>query len=132
MDQKHVICPWCKQVMYPIQQVIEDDMIRRRPEQLRNYYYECECGAESPAVYKVCTHEEAENELAALLNIDTSLQYHTYLVAYMSNVDGSTMYGHAVFSTESTGALLFDDAYAEARHLAGRESIIILNICKLD
>ena len=128
MLQQNVICPWCQRAMYPIQQVIEDGMIRRGPEQLRNYYYECECGAESPVVYKVCTHEEAENELADLLNIDTS----TYLVVYMSNVDGGTMYGHAVFSTESTGALLFDDAYAEARRLAGRESIIILNICKLD
>lgn len=58
--------------------------------------------------------------------------YHTYLVVYMADVSGGTMYGYAVFSTKSTGALLFEDAHAEARRCAGRENIIILNICKLD
>ena len=63
MLQQDIICPWCHQIMYPIQQVVEDGHIRYGQEQLRNYYYECDCGAQSPEVYEVCTHEEAERML---------------------------------------------------------------------
>ena len=131
MEQKYVICPWCQQVMYPIQQVIEDGMIRRGPEQLRNYYYECECGAESPAVYKVCTHEEAESELADLLNIDTSLQSHTYLVLY-SGHDRSTKVATDTFSSCSTGEQLVEDAKTYLRNKLGYDNLAVWNICKLD
>lgn len=59
-------------------------------------------------------------------------KYHTYLVVYMADIDGGTMYGNAVFATEATGNLLFMDAQCEAKHCTGRENVIVLNICKLD
>lgn len=57
---------------------------------------------------------------------------HTYLVVYMSDTDVGTMYGHAVFAIEATGNLLFMDAQNQAESCAGREKVVVLNICKLD
>ena len=71
MLPERIPCRWCHSPMYLIEQVCEDGMIRRGPEQLRDYYYDCNvCGAESPHVYFVCTHEWAEARLAELCDID--------------------------------------------------------------
>ena len=70
MLPKHIECPWCHSPMELVECECEDGVIRRGTEQLRNYYYECDCcGAQSPEVYYVCTHEWAENRLAELCKL---------------------------------------------------------------
>ena len=134
MLSQNVICPWCHHLMYPIQQVVEDGMIRRGQEQLRNYYYECECGAQSSEIYGVYTHEEAENALLDLLNVDVlhlNNEYHTYLMLYMAqqkNLKIST----DTFTTCSTGAQLIEDAKTYLKNKLGNDNFAVWNICKLD
>ena len=70
MLPKYIECPWCHSPMKLVEYECEDGVIRRGKEQLRNYYYECDgCGAQSPEVYDVCTHEWAENRLAELCKL---------------------------------------------------------------
>lgn len=59
-------------------------------------------------------------------------KYHTYLVVYMGEQDGGTIYGSTTFATESTGRLLFLDAQAYAINCCDADSVVVLNICKLD
>ena len=134
MEQKYVICPWCQQVMYPIQQVCEDGVIRSGSAQLRNYYYECDCGAQSPEVYTVCTHEEAVSAIEKLVNIriqDVDNEYHTYLVLYMFQ-DRNVRVSTDTFVSCSTGAQLAEDAKIYLRDKLGSDNVAVWNICKLD
>lgn len=57
---------------------------------------------------------------------------HTYLVVYMAQKDGCTIYGSSTFSTESTGRLLYLDAKAYAMKCESVDSVVVLNIGKLD
>lgn len=67
---KFIECPWCHSPMQLHEIECDDGVIRRREEQLRDYYYECDvCGAQSPNVYEVCTHEYAENRLMELCKL---------------------------------------------------------------
>ena len=59
-------------------------------------------------------------------------KYHTYLVVYMAEQDGGTIYGNGTFATESTGHLLFLDAQHHAMSCCHVDSVVVLNICKLD
>lgn len=71
MLPKYLECPWCHSPMTLVAMECEDGHIRRGPEQLRDYYYECDCcGAQSPNVYTVCTSEWAEHRLAELCGIE--------------------------------------------------------------
>ena len=77
MLPKYLQCPWCKTPMHLIESEPDDGHIRRGPERLRDYYYDCECcGAQSPNVYMVCTHEWAEARLAELCNITMEEEVH--------------------------------------------------------
>lgn len=70
MLPKTIECPWCHSPMKLYESECEDGVIRRGPEQLRDYRYECDCcGATSPNVYEVCTHEWAEWRLGFMCNI---------------------------------------------------------------
>ena len=71
MLPKYLECKWCHSPMVLMEIECEDGHIRRGPEQLRDYSYECDCcGATSPEVYAVCTHEWAERRLAELCGIE--------------------------------------------------------------
>ena len=60
-------------------------------------------------------------------------KYHTYLVVYMANHNGTGVrYGNDTFATEATGELLFLDAQNTAIYHSGTEQVVVLNICKLD
>lgn len=134
MEQKYVICPWCQQVMYPIQQVIESAMNHSGTEKLRNYYYECDCGARSPEVYGIYTHEEAVNAIERLVNFRSPYmnnEHHTYLVLYIGH-DRSAKVATDTFVSCSTGAQLVEDAKAYLRDKLGYDNIGVWNICKLD
>lgn len=64
---KFLECPWCHSPMYLIEYECEDGVVRRGDEKLRDYYYACDvCGAQSPNVYCVCTHQWAEEQLREL------------------------------------------------------------------
>ena len=71
MLPRYLECPWCHTPMVLMEIECDDAVIRRGPEQLRDYHYECcICGAQSPEVYDVCTHEQAEARLAMLCGIE--------------------------------------------------------------
>ena len=85
MLPKYIHCKWCGSPMHLVEQVCEDDTIRKGEEQLRDYYYDCNgCGAQSPNVYMVCTHEWAEYRLAVMCNILTVEEAE---LAYFSKMD---------------------------------------------
>lgn len=70
MLPKHIECVWCHSPMELYEVECEDGVIRSDEERLRNYFYGCDvCGAQSPEVYCVCTHEWAENRLADLCKL---------------------------------------------------------------
>lgn len=128
MLQQNIICPWCHQPMYLIEQVVEDGMIRYGQEQLRNYYYECDCGAQTPEVYELCTHEEAERMLEDLLGVS---EHHTYLLLYIRQ-DKNIKVVTDTFTTCSTGVQLVEDATAYLKNKLGTDNLCVWNICKLD
>lgn len=74
MLPRYLKCPWCCSPMALMEIEWDDNYIRRDQERLRDYHYECGCcGAQSPEVYTVCTHEWAEKRLAELCGIEDKL-----------------------------------------------------------
>ena len=60
-------------------------------------------------------------------------KYHTYLVVYMANHNGTGVkYGSKTCRTASTGEELALFAEATAINHADTEQVVIINICKLD